>query len=191
MKENYMNEKAFQLITWDINEKDKNDITIKSKVFDDIEQMPKEEIDAIPIAIGLNPSNKTGFNEDETNLYLKDMIKNKFNSSGYILTNLCPKIEPDSKKISKQDFDENHIEKVIALIDSHVNSKIVIFWGKTGNKYLNKEYIKHVDELKKKLETQQNKNLLYYTCANDEFIHPGRRKDNYSIKEISDMSIFD
>lgn len=186
-----MDEKAFQLITWDIDEKDKNDITIKSKVFDDVEQMPKEKIDTFPIAIGLNPSNKTDFNEDETNLYLKDMIKKKFNSSGYILTNLCPKIEPDSKKISKQDFDENHIKKVITLIDLHVNSKIVIFWGKTGNKYLNKNIIKCMKELKNKLVTRQNNNLLYYTCANDEFIHPGRRKDNYSIKEISDMSIFD
>lgn len=186
-----MDKKAFQLITWYINEKDKNDITIKSKVFDDIEQMAKKGIDAFPIAIGLNPSNKTDFNEDETNLYLKDKIKNEFNSSGYILTNLCPKIEPDSKKITKQDFDENHIEKVISLIDMYVNSKILIFWGKTGNMYLNEKSIKHMEELKNKLKTRKNNNLLYYTCANEEFIHPGRCKDNYSIKEISDMSIFD
>lgn len=107
------------------------------------------------------------------------------------LFQICPKIEPDSRKIRKQDFDEKHIEKVIALIDSHVNSKIVIFWGKTGNKYLNKKYIKNMKKLKNKLETRQKNNLLYYTCANEEFIHPGRCKDNYSIKEILNMSIFD
>jgi hypothetical protein len=112
-----MEKKEIQYIWWSI-EKDKT--TITSQIFSNIEDLIKLDIDDnVAIAIGLNPSNTTIFNEDETNMYLRaKLCESKCN--GYILLNLVSKIESDSKKISALDLEVENINNIISIFTASI-----------------------------------------------------------------------
>ena len=178
--------KAFQLITWKI-EDNNTKVEIQSVIYNYCELINNLGNEGYPIVIGLNPSNTTIFNEDETNLYLRNKIKTEWKVNGYILTNLCTKIESDSNNIKKEDFDETHIENIMKLIGKFPKSKILVFWGQRGNKFLNCLDLKYMSKLK---EMIIKSNSAYYTCQK-KFVHPSRAKNTFSIEALQNESILD
>ena len=184
-----MEEKKFQLITW--NKPDEKTVNITSKIYDSIDEIiGVSKGKKIVIAIGLNPSNKTVFNDDETNLYLRDKIKQKFEETeGYILTNLSCKIESDSKNISTKNIEKGHIKNIIKLIDEFKDSSIVVFFGQKGKDFINgKNNEKNgLLDLKKKLNKKINK--VYYTKSIAKFIHPGHSGDGYELAKLDENTL--
>lgn len=68
--------KKFQVINWKDSNFDEDKIVIESRVFENFDDLNNLDLgDNYAIAIGYNPSNKTSFNDDETNLYLRDKIQ--------------------------------------------------------------------------------------------------------------------
>ena len=121
-------EKKFQHINWEVDA-DGKDVNLHSKIYDDVDMLVHDiKSENIVIAIGLNPSNTTVFNDDETNLYLRDKIKVKFGCDGYILTNIFPIIDPNSNNISSSNTDSNHINDLIKLLDCFSQKDIILFF---------------------------------------------------------------
>lgn len=182
-------EKKFQLITW--NMPDKKRVNISSEIYDSVDEIINvSKSKKYVIAIGLNPSNKTIFNDDETNLYLRDKIKQKFKETeGYILTNLSCKIESDSKNISTKNIEKGHIENIIKLIDEFKDSSIVVFFGQKGKDFINgKNNEKNaLLGLKKKLKEKIDR--VYYTKSIAKFIHPGHSGDSYELAELDENTL--
>lgn len=188
-----MAEKRFQLITWVIegaeNEIPKS-VQIQSEIYKDADAVIQAcDGKNIAIAIGLNPSNTTVFNDDVTNLYLRDKIYDKWHRNGYILTNLSATIESDSGKITLDDFEKKHIEDVVKLIEQFSNSEIVVFFGQTGVDFLNNKtkYKQCFGDLKKSL--LKNKSRVFYTRSTPKFIHPGRSGQDYEFAPIEDNTL--
>lgn len=178
-----LTEKRFQYISWEI-EADGKDVNLHSKIYNDIKKLIKDiKNENIVIAIGLNPSNTTVFNDDETNLYLRDKIKVKFECEGYILTNIFPTIDPNSNNISLNDTDPNHITDLIKLLDNFEENKIVLFFGQKGVDLLNSKN-NDLQNLKNKfLNIGKNRtNKVYYTASIPTFKHPSRLKQNYTLE---------
>ena len=74
-----MEEKRFQIIDWSESNFQAKRVKLTLSTYDsynDIEKVINEK--NYVIAVGYNPSNKTIFNDDETNLYLRDKIANRF-----------------------------------------------------------------------------------------------------------------
>ena len=185
-----MKEKKFQLVTWDMPNEKK--VSIVSEIYDSVDEI----INAIKdnnyvIAIGLNPSNKTAFNDDETNLYLRDKIKQEFKEvKGYILTNLSYKIETESKNISIKDIDEGHINSILELIGKLKQHKIIVFFGQKGKEFLNNKNSDAKESLYKlKEELNKNKKRVYYTKSIAKFIHPGHSGDNYELVKLKNDTL--
>ena len=177
-------QKNFQYIYWKTENNGKT-VKLCSTIYDTTEEfVHKLQDKKIVIAIGLNPSNITSFNDDVTNLYLRDKIYNEFNVDGYLLTNLCPKVESDSQKIRIGDFDKEHILNIVNLIEILVEKKIVIFFGQTGTKFLNNKKMIEFSQLKELLLREKDK--VYYTCCTPNFIHPGHSGQDYDFKPLDD-----
>jgi hypothetical protein len=182
-------EKRFQHISWKI-EADGKDVNLHSKIYNDIEKLFEDiKNENIVIAIGLNPSNTTVFNDDITNLYLRDKIHNELQANSYILTNLSSKIESDSGKITLDDFNEKHIGDIIELINHYSDSKIVIFFGQTGVDFLNNK-VKDKSFLKKlKQLLIENKQRVLYTRSMPKFTHPGRSGQDYDFAQLQEDTL--
>ena len=175
-----MDKKKFQIINWEKSNFSKDKIVLKMNIFNkyvDLESSLKEK--NYIIAIGYNPSNKTSFNDDSTNLYLRDKIKNKYPSvMGYILVNLIPKVETDSSNVGINDIDDDYIDEIIKLINGHSKFNIVLFFGHLGVNILNSKNDK-MKSLKEVLEKASDR--ICYTSRPEDFIHPGRSADNFNL----------
>ena len=75
------------------------------------------------------------------------------------------------------DIEKDYVDELIKLIDENQNFNIVLFFGKSGVKFLNK--YKEFNDLKNKLTDSNEK--IKYTSINKKFIHPGKRGDNYNL----------
>ena len=183
-----MDEKRFQLIRWSKNEKLQS-VRIWSQVYDDVDSVIKAcKGKNIVIAIGLNPSNKTVFNEDETNLYLRDKIYTNFKCEGYLLTNLSAKITSDSETIHNCDIIEDHIKALVKLLKVFRRRKVVVFFGVAGIEKLNSTNLSSMGELKEILLKRRER--VYYTeDAQEKFVHPGLRKQNYKLVKIKNDTL--
>lgn len=186
-----MEKKHIQIIDWSESDFEKNKIKITSIIYENYSKC-KQAIQKkkYVIAIGLNPSNSTTFNDDITNLYLRDKIHNEYkNANGYILLNLISKISSNSKKISIKDIDEDDIKDINYLLNDNLSMLnkselgIVLFFGQTGVTILNKNN-KKLKELKKILIS--NLAIIKYTCdkTDKNFIHPGHSSNNYTFKNL-------
>lgn len=183
-----LKEKKFQYISWEIADDGKT-VHLCSKIYDTVDEIVDDSKDVVVIAIGLNPSNTTDFNDDITNLYLRDKLHKEMKSTGYLLTNLSPKIESDSVKITLDDFSEEHIEDIIKIIKQYPNSNIVIFFGQTGVDFLNTK-IKNklfLGELKQILI--ENKERVFYTRSTPKFTHPGRSGQDYDFAPLQEDTL--
>ena len=181
-------EKRFQYISWEIADDGKN-VHLCSKIYDTVDEIVNDSKDVVVIAIGLNPSNTTDFNDDITNLYLRDKIHKEMKSTGYLLTNLSPKVESDSVKITLDDFSEEHIYDVMRLIKKYPNSKILVFFGQTGVDFLNNK-LKDKSFLKKlKQLLIENKQRVFYTRSTPKFTHPGRSGQDYDFAQLEDNTL--
>lgn len=184
-----VSEKKFQYIGWKIDNNG-SDVSLNSRIYDDVniifEQLKHKNF---VIAIGLNPSNTTEFNDDVTNLYLRDKIYKELKTDGYLLTNLCCKIESDSQNIRIGDFDDSHICDLIMLIEQFTEKQIIIFFGQTGTKFLNNNKISAFNKLKELL--LKEKKRIYYTRNSPKFIHPGRSGQDYEFKLLEDDRVLE
>lgn len=174
-----MEYKKFQIVDWSKSVFNKI-IILKTRIIDSYAEL-KRSIKCgkdYVIAIGYNPSNKTIFNDDTTNLYLRDKIKKAYNDEikGYILVNLVPKIQTKSQGIGQEFIEDKYINEIITLIKEFSTSQIVLFFGQNGVKLLNcgNDSLKNLKELLNK-----NFKRIKYTSRQEEFIHPGRSVDNY------------
>lgn len=176
--------KKFQIIEWKFS-KTGNEVNISSKIYETYNEFSKEIVGKkYVVAIGLNPSNKTSFNDDSTNLYLRDKIHCVYgDADGYILINLIPKNESDSSKVSSKDIDTDYTEDCINLLKNYKPLGIVLFFGKSGISILNenKEVLK---QMKKLLE--ENSKIIKYTSRPEEFVHPGRSANSYILVDWKD-----
>lgn len=181
-----MEKKHIQIIDWSESDFEKNKIT--SIIYENYSKC-KQAIQnkEYVIAIGLNPSNSTTFNDDITNLYLRDKIHNEYkNANGYILLNLISKISSNSETIGIKDIDENDINDINDLLNDTLSmlnkSKlgIVLFFGQTGLTILNKNN----EQLKQFLIS--NLAIIKYTYdkTDKKFIHPGHSSNNYTLKNL-------
>lgn len=188
-----MDNKKFQIIDWD-GSNFANEIKLDTCVieeYDDlIKKIKKNQVSCekeYVIAIGFNPSNITVFNDDETNLYLRNKIqleyRNNSNVKGYILVNLISKIQNDSKKVGFNDVDEEYIKDIIKLINDLYNYQIVLFFGKMGVELINHKG-KSLSDLKKTLIA--NRERIKYTSKPEKFIHPGHSANNYILTDWKD-----
>lgn len=178
-----MENKKFQIVDWSKSDFNKN-IILKTHIIDNYDELKRKikcRKDYV-IAIGYNPSNKTIFNDDTTNLYLRDKIKKAYNDEikGYILVNLIPKIQTKSQGIGQEFIDDKYINEIITLINGFSTSQIVLFFGQNGVKLLNCG-----NDSLRKLKDLLNKNSkrIKYTSRPEEFIHPGRSVDNYVLRD--------
>ena len=183
-----LKEKKFQYISWEIADDGKT-VHLCSKIYDTVDEIVDDSKDVVVIAIGLNPSNTTDFNDDITNLYLRDKLHKEMKSTGYLLTNLSPKIESDSVKITLDDFSKEHIDNIIELIKKYPKSKILVFFGQTGVDFLNTK-IKNksfLGELKRFLI--ENKERVFYTRSTPKFTHPGRSGQDYDFAPLQEDTL--
>lgn len=177
-----MKEKRFQIIDWSESDFVNNNIKLSLMTYSKYNEI-KEDIKKknYVIAIGYNPSNKTIFNDDTTNLYLRDKIynyfKNKPQVDGYILVNLIPRICEDSNEIKISDLKEDYIKDILKLIGAN-EKEIILFFGQLGIKLLNGNN-EEIKKLKEKLI--QCRDRVLYTSRPESFVHPGRSGDNYEI----------
>ena len=181
-----MEEKRFQIIDWSESNFQAKRVKLTLSTYDsynDIEKVINEK--NYVIAVGYNPSNKTIFNDDETNLYLRDKIANRFKNDpvdGYILVNLIPYVTSKSSNIHFDDVKDEYIEDIVKLIESK-KRVIVLFFGKIGLKIIEKNNEKF-KALKQAIINSSDE--VYYTCSNNDFIHPAQKNNNYEIKEWKD-----
>ena len=181
-----LKEKKFQYISWEIASDGKT-VRLCSQIYETIDEIIDGLKDIHVIAIGLNPSNTTDFNDDITNLYLRDKIHKEMKSKGYLLTNLSPKVESESVKITLDDFSEEHIDNIIELIKRYPKSKILVFFGQTGVDFLNTKTKLFLGKLKKFLI--KNKERVFYTRSTPKFTHPGRSGQDYDFAPLQEDTL--
>ena len=183
-----MKTKPFQYIKWNF-EDDIQKITLDSQIYTDVDDFIAQIDNNIIIALGLNPSNTTVFNDDETNLYLRNKFKEKWpGCNGYLLTNLFPIIESNSSNLSIDNIDDSHIDKLIQLLQKTTDNKLVLFFGQTGVSFLNLK-IGKMCKLKETLSSRIAGNT-YYTSDGAKFSHPSRCKKTFLLEDF-DSKILD
>lgn len=179
--------KNFQLFEWKISNNG-NDFTLKSHIYDRYCVSFKN---ADLFAIGYNPSNAANrFNEDETNLYLRNRICECFNSKdksySYVLMNLYNEC---SSKVKAFSVDATYINELIECLKNNEEKPVLLFFGKhLFKKFVNKN---NKDNTKKIFEEIfSNKRKVYYTVYRRKFIHPIHKKSKFKIESVSSVLTF-
>lgn len=171
--------KKFQVIDWKDSNFDEGKVVIESRVFENLDDLNNLDLDdSYAIAIGYNPSNKTSFNDDETNLYLRDKIRklNHGKYKGYILVNLIPEISSNMKQVGDESVDKDYISELVKLISGEPEKTIILFFGKAGVNLINKG---DFNELMTQLSNAKDR--IYCAAKNGDIVHPGRRGDGYEL----------
>ena len=80
------------------------------------------------------------------------------------------------------DIDDDHVDKLIQLIEKAADNILILFFGQNGVSLINSENDK-MSELKKSLSARIPKNT-YYTADETKFAHPSRCKKTFILKEF-------